>query len=193
MPRSRSRNRWPDCVPGGIRTFTGPSSTGSFDPGAERRLVHGHRQHARAGRCPRGGTPGRARRAPSTYRSPAGPPRGPASPLPASRTRSPSAMPGGQAHRHALGPHLVPGAARTPGTAAAAAGRCRRTRCSCARTPCGRARCAPRPAPGTVAQGAGAARATPAPRQVRQRLAPRHRRAHARSRRSSRRTRCARR
>ena len=43
MPRSLTRKRWPDCVPGGIRTLTGPSRPLHFHPGAERRFVHADR------------------------------------------------------------------------------------------------------------------------------------------------------
>ena len=31
-PRSRSRRRWPDCVPGGTRSRTGPSKVGNLEP-----------------------------------------------------------------------------------------------------------------------------------------------------------------
>ena len=44
-PRSRSRKRWPDCVPGGIRTRTGPSrpSSSSRAPSAASCTRHRHR------------------------------------------------------------------------------------------------------------------------------------------------------
>ena len=44
-PRSRSRNRCPDCVPGGTRRrVVPPSGVGTSIAGAERRLVHRNRQ-----------------------------------------------------------------------------------------------------------------------------------------------------
>ena len=43
MPRSRSRNRWPDCVPGGTRTRAGPSSDGTSNLAPKRRLMQGDR------------------------------------------------------------------------------------------------------------------------------------------------------
>jgi hypothetical protein len=45
IPRSRIRNCWPDCVPGGIRTFTVPSNTGTSIRAPSPPSCTGHGQH----------------------------------------------------------------------------------------------------------------------------------------------------
>src|SRR5688572_30605436 len=94
IPRSRSRNRWPDCVPGGTRSRAVPSgvctstrapSAASWMPIAATvcRSSPSRRNEGWDATCT------------VRYRSPGGPPRTPAFPLPCTRTRSPSPIPAG--------------------------------------------------------------------------------------------------
>ena len=85
-----------------------------------------------------------------------GPPRSPALPFPGTRTRSPSAIAGRDPHLHRLGARLLSAARRTvrrPRTLLPAAAA---RRCSSARTPCARGRCARPPAPWHTRHAPGA-------------------------------------
>ena len=161
-PRSRSRNRWPDCVPGGTRTRAAPSSDGTsiFAPSAASWTATGTVDVQVVAFAPEQ----RMRLHADVDVEIAGLAAVAAGvPFPGTRIRAPSARPGGDADGHRLRPHLdLIAAAR--GTAASAR-RCRAAalRGTAWRTPCGRAPTSRRRRRDNAAHGAGVTCSWPTP------------------------------
>src|SRR3954449_12428641 len=103
------RGRWtvPCWVPAGTRSFLRPCSVGTSisAPRIASGMVSGTSTSTLS---PLGANTGEGSTRVMTYRSPAGPPRRPGSPLPASRTLEPSLTPGGLVTRTRLTARTAP-------------------------------------------------------------------------------------